>query len=544
MLNITVYQNVPFQSNYNNVCLFNNQSALNTYLAQYMDDTINNIAQFFDGNNEITLPKFYENCNYMRIEDTNAITQNKYFFIDHCEFVSGGGIKYHLILDVWATYQYDIEMFDSLMTMGHLDVLSSGKSLFRFKSFTNANNIIASNLLIEPQSATSTDLMSIIALVNYKAPSGNAPTQCGTISKRVAMQDGSLQGFLWELAKGKIYVGTNPTHEYDFNVIKLYLVPNFYYDVLFNNYTNAVKTADFYNDGVGEFLVDFVDGYYDEQTQGGATVKSFIPFIFEGTINSKNVYSNITEQTNVRIASKVFVGTLGNYKEIEIPLEDNPLMTLKFNITGLSQIEISLEIADNKINLTTSFEIPYFNDEYLQYMNRNQNQIDVANKTNVINTMLSLATIGATATLSPLKTPQMAGLAIGAVSSGTGFLTNMMTQSAKLDDLKNNIARIDGTNNNCILVLRFGVGSFISSYNDNAINEKYRFYGADTQTYINDFKPVDASLYNFYFLQIPNINISGNFNDNIKKVLISIFNNGVRIWCDSSEYLNNVNYKK
>lgn len=525
MLNIKIYKGVPFQSNYNNVCLFSNISAVETFLETYKIGTITGVAMFYANENKITLTQYYEDANYMLIEDTNAVRTKKFYFIDNMIFKSASAVEYSIICDYWNTYNFDITLKNSLCIGGHIDVLGlqDTKCLFRFKSYTNATLITQSNLLINPQSATSTDLMSIVALVNYKATSGNAPTLSGTISKRVAMADGSLQTFLWELAKGTIYVNTLlGRQQYNYDIIKLYVIPSFYYDTLFTNYTGAIKQGDFYT-STGGYYADFVDGYYNEHLVEGALLRDYLPFIFENTFASKNVYTNTTGTINTRIVSKVIVGTLGNYKNIEIPLEDNPLMSIKFTIVGLSQVEISFEITDNKINLTSSFEIPYFNDQYLQYMNRNQNSIDVANITNAINATLSILSLG---------------------RNTTGVVSSTLTQNAKLQDLKNNVARIDAVNGNCILTLRYGVGAFISVYNDGAIIEKYNYFGSDTETYIKTFKPSDASLYNYYYLQIPQANLIGNFNENVKKILISIFANGVRIWCDTSKYLNDVYYKK
>lgn len=564
MLNIRLYSGVPFQRSYNNVIKFNNQSELNSYLETYLQGTINNIAQFFDGNNEIVLSDLYENCNYMFINDTNSATPNKYYFIENYEFISGGGVKYHLILDIWATYNYNIVLKPSLCVRGHCDILN----IPEYK--VNNNNLKSNRILLETDNNSITNLLipaynkrysegTLIVIANV-SQTGGGYTGIDILYKTLFLNDEPTEE-AFKIKCIDTFNSLNSNHfksidtqlDYDFEIIKAYFIPSIN---LTNRLYTLIHTDTEYHHAIfgdNSIVVGSMTGFvrmnltanlYDSDNQYITTVR-FNNFNVVNLTNNSIYKSNLTRKDYE--GKRVLIGTLDNYREIDATgLTNNSIMSLNLYFLQMKQIEIMLEYNNVKINLTSSFEIPFLNDEYLLYLNQNQNQINVANKQNALNLGLSLASISAGLLLAPATAGGSMALAMGAIGI-TGAVSKAMTteamRNAQLNDMQNKFDKLDGINNNCLIMVIKGVGAFTVDDNDEFTIKQYERFGNETQYYIDNIYPSDLTRYNYVYVKFENVSLTGNFNENIRNIFETIFNKGVRIWFNASQFLNSMTHE-
>lgn len=539
MLNITFYRGVPLQTDYKNV-LGVTQNDFENFLSQYYVANQNNIAVRFDNKNEIVLSNYYENCNYMRIEDTNAVQRIKYYFISSCEFVSTN-VKYNIICDIWHTYNYNITNFyKSLMIEGHADVLNGTSGAIKFKSIYNAvSDRVFSNWLIEPEDLTKTTFSNDVTIIAIVSTDTGAFMFVKSFTTKL-----SLAKYLHNLFENtaRIVGGSDFTYE----IMNLYIIPQFnFYDRL-SNYLNMISVQ------VGtQNIACYGYKFYSTRTISDITYEDTNPIEYTYTIFSSSAFkSNYTSDDitwKIRKAKTKFrIGTYNNFKEIDTLYNGSNIeMRIDLNIIEMQKIQLLLRFNSNVIDITDSFELPIVNDSYNLYMNRNENQIRTQNITNFTTLLTSLGAIGAGALLAPVTAgASVAGGVAGAIGATTSFITKEIQSNARLQDAKNTIDKVDNTLTNVALMLNYGVGAFEFYYDDDYIANSYNRFGTQNQTYISMYKPSNMSLYNYYYMQLQNANFSGEFNENIKAILKSIFENGVRIWCDYTNYLHDVNYKK
>lgn len=564
MLNITIYRGVKLQKNYHNVLYSTNaQNFIANYLASYAVGTISNIAQFFDGANEIVLQDLYENCNYMYINDTNSILADKFYFIDSYEFTSGNAVKYHLTLDVWHTYQYYINMTPSLCTRGHCDALN----IPQYK--VNSGNIKSNKILFETDNNSITNLLipaynrrysegTLIVIANV-SQTGGGYTGVDILYKTLFLNDEPTEE-AFKIKCINTFNSLNSNHfksidtqlEYDFEIIKAYFIPSIN---LTNRLYTLIHTDTEYDHAIfgdNSIVVGTMTGFvrmnltanlYDSANQYLTTVRFNNFNVVNLTINS--IYKSNLSRKDYE-GKRVLIGTLDNYREIDATgLTNNDTMSLNLYFLQMKQIEIMLECNNIKINLTSSFEIPFINDEYLLYLNQNQNQINVANKQNYMNLTLSLAGIGAGLLLAPATSGGSLALAMGAISA-TGAISKAMTteemRNAQLNDMQNKFDKLDGINNNCLIMVIKGVGAFTVDDNDNNTLDIYERFGNETQYYISDYVPSQPNNYNYVYSKFSDVCIYGNFTNEIKAIIENILNAGVRIWYNFSTFLTNVNH--
>lgn len=554
MLNIRLYSGVPFQRSYNNVIKFNNQSELNSYLETYLQGTINNIAQFFDGNNEIVLSDLYENCNYMFINDTNSATPNKYYFIENYEFISGGGVKYHLILDIWATYNYNIVLKPSLCTRGHCDALnipqykvnSGNIKSNKILDYYDANNI--TNRFVIP----SKDFIdgTILAIVNVE---GNNYDNIYFLYYKISGVDADakrydLSGALSKLCANKFnYIGAQ--NDTNYQIIKCYFIPKDIEEVFKTMIPSNMPASSIisFGDSVqisGDTWTLF-QGAFTYVDGNNVQHNSILHTFTSGVIFDEYIYKNNLTRKDFE-GKRVLIGTLDNYREIDATglTNYNDKMQLKLYYLNCKQIEIMLECNNIKINLTSNFEIPFINDEYILYLNQNQNQIDVANKQNAINLSMSLASIGAGVMLAGFTGGASLGMsAFGIANAVKGAVMTEESKNATLNDMKNKFDRLDGINNNCSVAFGSGIGAFTVDDNDNNTIDIYERFGNETQYYINNIYPSDLTRYNYIYVKFENVSLTGTFNENVRNIFETIFNKGVRIWFNASQFLNSMTHE-
>lgn len=541
MLNIKLYSAVPFQSNYNNVILFNNKNELNSYLETYIEGTINNIAQFFDGNNEIVLSDLYENCNYMLINDTNSTTPYKYYFIENYEFVSGGGVKYKLIMDVWATYSLELTVKNSLLIGGHLNVLTDQPNTL------NTKRVLPSDDFGE--------LIEHNFRAKYLTPKWEE-IQNATIFVVCSTEDGShiffipvsdnrmLHDTLRRINMNK-FTHSDGTTWTAFKVQKVYIINGLNFKTFIDtNYPHG-NSAPYRRIHIGYMEVvateyEFLEFYLDEEGN-----QNFLTSI-KCTIKNFKMFADETFDTKTnKIFNKYIIGTKLTNQEIKIDSELNYEIFLNMYMISCSQIMIYIEFGNNRLNVSNDFELPYDTDSYTLFMAQNQATIDANNKTSAISLATSLGMGAVSLALAPATAGASVMIGAGMVASGINYGTQKMKSQANLSDAKKQIDRSDGIYTGGLFNLLNGSGMFVYAYSNASTIEKiYNLYGTRHNYYIDNFKTLSPNLYNYYYIQFENINITGNFNNNIKKIFEIIFNNGVRIWCDKTRFLTDVNYLK
>lgn len=552
MLTITIYKNVPFNSNYDNVLLLASISALDNYLSTYQVGVISNVSMFYANENKINLTQFYEDCNYMKIHDTASTRADKYYFIDNVILKSASCFEYSITCDIWATYALNINFKKSLCVGGHIYEFGNLNHLFKFTSpVLPSVSTDTTNLIIKP--IGSETYVSMICIIKYTdAHIANAKTQCGILFKYDLKEN--IQLFLQTIEGGAIWRYDENDSEYKqtFEAIKCLIIPSFNFGEYFSGFLDAIEVCSVQQSILGRIEIDLINGMYyieeeDEETETTTRYQKWLPYFKKMTIGNKNVFNTSTSDTfERRRKSKVLCGILGNTQEIEIPLHQNPQMRLYLNLLGCEQLDIFFEISNFKLNLTSSFEIPLYIDDYQNYMNRNQNQIDVSNKSNALNTALSIAGAGAMLSVAGGKglAGAIIGTAIGAGNNTRNLIGGIIQENAKFEDLKNTFSRFDTTNANCSQMLQNGCGAYTLYYADNQIENKFKLFGEDCNNYISQYKPNDTSLYNFIYIHFNNTDLTGPFNNTIKKALCDIFNKGVRIWFDKNTFLTDVNYLK
>lgn len=544
-LTIKIYKNVPLDKNYNDVLYFSQPANFETWLNTYIDDTKTNIPQYFDGKNEIILNNYYEDANYMLIYDTNSQSRPyKFYFIDRPEFINAGNIKYHLTLDVWHTYQYSITLKSSLLVKGHIDtILNSPKIWTDAKPVTtykkaNIENF-CNNMLISPYTIGT---ITIIATISTSYMTYTAFGILNDVSE--------VNAFMANLQNLHLYGGLTTT----FEIENLYIIPNFdlkekyddmipyyatvdtypYFDNVYLTQTSSHSAADTI------FLVrDFFMYHY---TEGEETINEtkYINFIQEFTISSKNAFKN----NNIsRLYNRYFVGALNNCQEISNVLNDNETMTLNLCINFNKQIEFIFRYSNIQINLTNSFEIPFKNDNYSLYMNRNRAQIEAQNTSNATQLLASIGMAGLGVALSPATAGLSTGLIAGAIGGGLSFANSAIKENAKIKDAKNQITRNDNLNNGAIIMLLYGIGCFEYVPNDtNSQNDEINKFGFECNDYVSTYK-YQGQQPNYAYLQYQDVRLYGDCNYNIIEQFKTIFNRGVRIWYNTAQFMEDINYK-
>lgn len=543
MLTIKFYKNVNIDKDFNDVLYFVSPQAFETYLENYLDETISNIPQFFDGKNEIVVNKYYEDDNYLMVYDSNSETRKyKFYFIDNVEFLNSGNIKYYLTLDAFHTYQYSITMKPSLLVRGHLNRMKNNPKIWTdAKSNTGYNlNLYSSNTnkLIEPY--TSSSIVSIIAVIQTSNTSYIGFTTLTGID--------SIKTWLTALENLHMYGGLTTT----FQIFGLYIIPNFDLKEKYNDLIPAGTIVDSYPyfDNVyltsaqsAETKIYLVRDYYTYHYSEDETIQTgYVPFIQEYTIAFNQPY---TTQSTSRLYNRYFIGTINNNQEIANILNDNQNMYLNLCINCNKQVEIILRYQMLEINLTNSFEIPFKNDDYTLYMNRNKATIEASNTSNALQLASSIGLGALGVALAPATAGLSAGLVTGAIGSAVSYGASVIKQNATLKDARNQISRADNLNNGAILMLLYGVGCFeYTAPNDEAIDYDINKNGFECNTKVDTFKPLNIAQNNFIYTKFNDIQLYGDFNVNIRTQLRNIFNKGVRIWYDASNYLNDVNYNK
>lgn len=543
MLTIKFYKNVNIDKDFNDVLYFASPQAFETYLENYLDETISNIPQFFDGKNEIVVNKYQEDDNYLMVYDSNSETRKyKFYFIDNVEFLNSGNVKYYLTLDAFHTYQYSISMKPSLLVKGHLNrmkvspkIWTDAKSNAGYNLNLYSNNC---NKLIEPY--TSSSKVSIIADIQTSNTSYIGFTTLTGINE--------IKTWLTALENLHMYGGLTTT----FQIFGLYIIPNFDLKEKYNDLIPAGAIVDSYPyfDNVyltsaqsSETKIYVVRDFYTYHYSEDETIETgYVPFIQEYTIASMQPFAS---QSTSRLYNRYFIGTINNNQEIANILNDNQNMYLNLCINCNKQIEIILRYQMLEINLTNSFEIPFKNDDYTLYMNRNKATIEASNTSNALQLASSIGLGALGVALAPATAGLSAGLVTGAIGSSISYGASVIKQNATLKDARNQISRADNLNNGAILMLLYGVGCFeYTAPNDEAIAYDINKNGFECNSKIDTFKPLDISQNNFIYTKFNDIELYGDFNVNIRTQLRNIFNKGVRVWYDATNYLNDVNYNK
>lgn len=526
MLQIYIYENVPFQRDHKNVIYFANASAVLSYLESYQTGVMQNINKFFSNETFIDLPYLYEGANYICIYDDRSNKPYKFFFVDNVYFVSGSCIRYEITLDFWCTYSYDVTMYKSRLTCGHLDALletpndSTVKRSARMK-LSGDNSVSLTNYLTQPFNTTQN--ASLIAICSTSALDLILTCQITSFNQ--------VNQALRMLSTNE-YEYLSVT--YTFEIMKVVIINNFDFISQLNS------TYDYTEIEIGSETSSAPTWY---SVSFASLSQSSSPFQFR--IASRldfTSYNTFKAKTN-KLKNEYFIGTMTTNEKLTVTSETASTMSLYLNIFGKNQIAIYLIDGNIKINLTNDFEIPFKNDSFTLYMAQNQATIEASNRANASQLAMSIGT-GALSVA-------MAGYTGGAsLMMGASMLSNVSStiqrseqMNARLKDLQKRIDRTDALYSAGIMTLLYGSGVFTVTYdNTQDFEEDLNLYGCYMSTYIDTFKPYDTTDLNFYFVQYDEVNINGNFTYNVKKSFEDLFNAGVRIWTSESNYLLDVDY--
>ena len=200
MLNIYFYANVPFQSDYANIIQFANKNAVINYLSDFKIGDVLNVQMFWQNNDSISLDAIYETANYLLIEDTNAVIQQKFYFIDSITIDSASCGVYNLICDIWHSYSYDIEFKPSLCINGHAELIAPNASYYlsdyisKFEYYENPNaSNYAGKKLLNGISDENTP-MTMIAIVSFAS---NAPVKNAILFSRKPNANEDWRNVIW-----------------------------------------------------------------------------------------------------------------------------------------------------------------------------------------------------------------------------------------------------------------------------------------------------------------------------------------------------------
>lgn len=545
MLTIYIYKNVPFQPNNENVLFIDNDNAKLEYLSQYLEGTKTNIQKFFSNEKYFDLDILYEDCNYMAIYDDRSTTPYKYFFIQKAYFVSNGAVRYELTLDDWFTYGNRINMHPSRMCAGHYDCVDiinplQARRTINFEENGEKEIYIKHNLL---RSWSVSQKATIIACVQT-ADEGALIFMCYVENNTRILN----KAISW-LAYNK-YANTLTDPQFlTYETMKVFIVSDC--DIV-SKLQNLYGTSCLKQILVGVQSTTADDPvfyrYYEAENTGQSGVFydntiDKLELVHEKPFNAYRTYDEITND----LKHKYFVGTFTNSQELKIDSLTNPYININMYIFATRKIEFYLEFENMHINITNEFETPFINDNYTLYMARNQATIDAQNKANAINLASSIGTAGLSFALAGATGGASLMLGASAITNTLSYGVKNAQQRANIENAKNQIDRTDGLYGGGILTLNNGIYVYEirAKDTDKAQNDYINNFGTNQQIFIDRFMAYYGSeRYNFNFIQFDDINIYGEFAYDIKINFENMFKNGVRIWYDTTTFLQSVNYKK
>lgn len=566
MLDLHFYRNVPFQSDYANVILFSDKAVLKTYLSTYQIGVLNNVAMFWYNGNQIELDTIYEDANYLWIHDTNAVIPDKFYFIESIENESASSGRYNLTCDIWHTYSYDMTFKPSLCINGHAEVIAPSNQYYlsdyvpKYEYYLNTASDAAGNKLLKSIAEATDGRMTAMAIITYADKDGGTSI---IFSREKFSNDVSYNEILWNFL-GNLMSNTISTLDtngdilktYAYKIERVYLIPDFVlYDVLeamqeateFPPYSHEAFVpyeTRLLGTALPEFNTDINKCYiyktrYRITGQGEPTQHKYLPYL---KIEMASI--GAFDTTKIKPNAKYVLGTLTNAVEIHAAKNSNFNMKLNMFISSTNALSIFIEASNKMINITNDFEIPYVNDNYTLYMATNQATIDASNKNATIQLATSMTMAAAGIAAAYFSGGASLALVGGAISAGAGFVQNRIKQNATLEDAKKIIGKNDGVYAGGGITTHYGVGVFEYVSNDNYADEYMNNFGNSFNAIIDEYRFFEGATYNFYYIKFGEVNITGNFNNGIKKQLESILLNGVRLWIDSSKFLQNVPYKK
>lgn len=118
---IKIYENVPFDSNYQNTCLFASASAQRSYFNGLTAKTFTKFTYQRMNRNYIQVSGIaddYQNVNYLTFQ--NSPTSKIYYcFVDSVQYVNVGCARLSITIDVQQTYMFDYELLDCYVEREH-----------------------------------------------------------------------------------------------------------------------------------------------------------------------------------------------------------------------------------------------------------------------------------------------------------------------------------------------------------------------------------------------------------------------------------------
>lgn len=118
---IKIYESVPFDSNYQNTCLFASASAQRSYFNGLTSKTFTKFTYQRMNRDYIQVSGIaddYQNVNYLTFQ--NSPTSKIYYcFVDSVQYVNVGCARLSITIDVQQTYMFDYELLDCYVEREH-----------------------------------------------------------------------------------------------------------------------------------------------------------------------------------------------------------------------------------------------------------------------------------------------------------------------------------------------------------------------------------------------------------------------------------------
>lgn len=528
MITTYLFKGVLFKRDYTDVIRFQSQlDVLNYLTTNYTYQILTDEIRYdFTREQARVLKSNYSNVNYIALYDSE-LSQYRFYFVDGEEITSTNTITLFLKLDVWATFADTITMYNSNIVSGHIDEYTNVKSyMCNINGINTTGNNYTREYILNPKidDNDNRDFAVIVEVIpstlnDYNFIHKNNPF---FIARQFQNMDDAI-AFLVAVSHGKIHyvLGGGTTTTFNYNIASMYIIPDIVLPV-------SVYDYQLYDSSGNNYM------YLDT----GGTIEYFTAvhkILFTKT-------KTITPLPN----KKYHIGTINDGIDIE---NENTSFDIKIQgeISFNGQFNCGIYIANKYIDLTEQFSVSNIGvNAYSQWYYQNKNQLALQNKAQYLQSGLQLiGGIGALA--SGVATGNPIAI-IGGISTTTNAISgvplNKAQQNARIKDAKSMSNRYDNTTYSAILTLLNGVFIDTIDYDNNdELNDDINLNGYMFNIENTPYLPLTSNTYKFYKIKTTNCTLTANTtHDNITE-LQNIFNNGVRVWYDSTNYLTKINYK-
>lgn len=176
---IKIYENVPFDSNYQNTCLFASASAQRSYFNGLPSKTFTKFTYQRANRDYIQVSGIaddYFNVNYLSFQNTPT-SKIFYCFVDSVQYVNVGCARLSITIDVLQTYMFDYTLLDSFVEREHSVTDNIGDNIV--PEGIETGPLIATNISTTPISSLIGDYS--IVVVTTLGDDGDTPANGGLV---------------------------------------------------------------------------------------------------------------------------------------------------------------------------------------------------------------------------------------------------------------------------------------------------------------------------------------------------------------------------